>query len=241
MRLAGGEGSEIPITLCSSRTPIKAAPSAVSLTTKAFGPCGMSLAAMSATWISSTRYTWRGTICKWPCSTLRVLEIGRGSRRGTICKWPPTLCSTLLQKTPAKAEASRTAKISEVSNDSGAEDLYDSGVESGAIDGGEEEVNKIMTGGGNDAEVERTTVVESSIETVRKHGEAVSSALAGLSIRGSALTHGNPVKMEAGCDSVKAEASVSIAAGCDPTKVDGLVKMEAGCFRCREVVASPRD
>ncbi|EFJ06157.1 hypothetical protein SELMODRAFT_430939 [Selaginella moellendorffii] len=34
--------------------------------------------------------------------------------------------------------------------------------------------------------------------------------------------------MEAGCGSVKAEASVSIAAGCDPMKVDGLVKMEAG-------------
>ncbi|XP_024522220.1 uncharacterized protein LOC112343277 [Selaginella moellendorffii] len=85
-----------------------------------------------------------------------------------------------------------------------------------------------MTGGGNNAEVERTTVVESSIETVRKHGEAVSSALAGLSIRGSALTHGNPVKMEDGCGSVKAEASASIAAGCDPMKVDGLVKMEAG-------------
>ncbi|XP_024522214.1 uncharacterized protein LOC112343272 [Selaginella moellendorffii] len=173
------------------------------------------------------------------------LEIGRGSslrlrravpRRGApasvtvTTKAPGAKCSigSGSPKTPAKAEASRTAKIAEVSNDSGAEDLDDSGVESGAIDGGEEEVNKIMTGGGNDAEVERTTVVESSIETVRKHGEAVSSALAGLSIRGSALTHGNPVKMKAGCGSVKAEASVSIAAGCDPMKVDGLVKMEAG-------------
>ncbi|XP_024534461.1 DNA repair protein RAD5A isoform X2 [Selaginella moellendorffii] len=195
----------------------------------------------------------QGAVSSTNSAKARSPSVGKSSMTGssTVTTNSAAKPSSGSPRTPAKAEAGRTTMSAEVSTDSGTGNLDDSGVENGGNEV-DSEANDGKVGGGTkkrkaegakNAEVKETDAkaVESSGEAARGDGESVSSALAGLSIGDCPLDSRKlAIKLDtvdAGCDSVRAEASdfsVKIEARCD---VDGSVKMETG-FDSAKVEAS---